>query len=174
MLRVWCSYTVWPGEQEIGTDSYWSKSINWYNLCRGQSNNMFYYFSNIYLFGCTRFSCSMWDLVPWPGIKLGHPALRAWSLSHWATREVLSFKIQRMHTLSPAISLPRVFPMKKYSHRSISKDTHCSTVCSSSSLGTPVSTSRVPVKSFMVHAHSGEPSCWMNGAVPEGVVWNDL
>ena len=30
----------------------------------------------------------MWDLVPWPGIKLRTPALGAWSLSHWATREV--------------------------------------------------------------------------------------
>ena len=34
------------------------------------------------------FSCGMWDLVPWPGIKPGPPALRIWSLSHWTTREV--------------------------------------------------------------------------------------
>ena len=33
-------------------------------------------------------SCSMWDLVPWPGIEPGAPALRVWSLSHWTTREV--------------------------------------------------------------------------------------
>ena len=32
--------------------------------------------------------CSMWDLVPWPGIELRPPALGAWSLSHWTTREV--------------------------------------------------------------------------------------
>ena len=32
--------------------------------------------------------CSMWDLVPWPGIEPGSPALGAWSLSHWTTREV--------------------------------------------------------------------------------------
>lgn len=31
--------------------------------------------------------CSMWDLVSWPGIKPGTPALRTWSLSHWSTRE---------------------------------------------------------------------------------------
>ena len=30
----------------------------------------------------------MWDLVPRPGIKPGPPALGAWSLSHWTTREV--------------------------------------------------------------------------------------
>ena len=33
-------------------------------------------------------SCSMWGLVPWPGIKPGPPALGVWSLSHWTTREV--------------------------------------------------------------------------------------
>ena len=33
-------------------------------------------------------SRSMWDLVPWPGIKPGPPALGPQSLSHWTTREV--------------------------------------------------------------------------------------
>ena len=33
--------------------------------------------------------CSMWDPVPWPGIKARSPALAAWSLSHWTTKEVL-------------------------------------------------------------------------------------
>ena len=33
-------------------------------------------------------SCSLWDLVPWRGIKPGPPALRPRSLSHWTTREV--------------------------------------------------------------------------------------
>ena len=33
-------------------------------------------------------SCSMWDLVPWLGIKPGLLALGAWHLSHWTTREV--------------------------------------------------------------------------------------
>ena len=34
-------------------------------------------------------NCSVWDLVPWPGIEPGPPALGAWSLSPWTTREVL-------------------------------------------------------------------------------------
>ena len=33
-------------------------------------------------------SCGMRDLVPWPGIKPGPPALGAQSLRHWTTREV--------------------------------------------------------------------------------------
>ena len=34
------------------------------------------------------FNCSMWDLVPGPGIKPRPPALGAQRLNHWATREV--------------------------------------------------------------------------------------
>ena len=30
----------------------------------------------------------MWDLIPHPGIEPGSPALGAWSLTHWTTREV--------------------------------------------------------------------------------------
>ena len=42
------------------------------------------------IFSCTMWtlSGSMWDLVPWPGIEPGSPALGAWSLSHWTTRKV--------------------------------------------------------------------------------------
>ena len=51
----------------------------------------------VFLFVCFKYlfiwlhqghSCSMWDLVPWPGIELRFPALGAWSLDHWTTREV--------------------------------------------------------------------------------------
>ena len=41
----------------------------------------------IFPYGMLTLSCSMWDLVPWPGIEHGPPALGAWSLSHWPTRE---------------------------------------------------------------------------------------
>ena len=37
---------------------------------------------------CGIFHCSMWDVVPWPGIKPESPVLRAWNPSHWTTREV--------------------------------------------------------------------------------------
>ena len=33
-------------------------------------------------------SCSIWDLVPWPGIKHRPPALGAQIPSHWTTRKV--------------------------------------------------------------------------------------
>ena len=37
------------------------------------------------------FSCCTWDLVPWPRIEPGRPALGAQSISRWTTREILSF-----------------------------------------------------------------------------------
>ena len=40
----------------------------------------------------------MWDLVPWPGIEPGPPALGAQSLTHCATREVprcFAFQVSR-------------------------------------------------------------------------------
>ena len=45
-------------------------------------------FFSFFFFGCTGLSYSMWDLFPWPGIEPRPPALRAWSLSHWITREI--------------------------------------------------------------------------------------
>ena len=55
--------------------------------------------------------CGMWDLVPWSGIKPRSPALEAWRLSHWITREsvseshsVMSDSLQ-LHVYSPWNSL---------------------------------------------------------------------
>ena len=42
---------------------------------------------------CGIFSCDMRDLVPCVGIEPGPPALGAWSLSHWTTREVPSSNV---------------------------------------------------------------------------------
>ena len=52
----------------------------------GQAVHFIYLFI-IYL-AVPNLCCSMWDLVPWPGIRLQFPALRAQNLSHWTTREV--------------------------------------------------------------------------------------
>ena len=42
----------------------------------------------IFSCGVWTLSCSLWDLVPWPGIKPVPPALGVQSLSHWITRQV--------------------------------------------------------------------------------------
>ena len=47
--------------------------------------------SSIFTVACTIFSCSTWNLVPWPEIKSGTPALVAQSLSHWTSMEVLKY-----------------------------------------------------------------------------------
>ena len=48
-------------------------------------------FLNIYLLGCTVFSCGVWDLFPWPGSEPWPPALGAQSFNHWTTRKIQSF-----------------------------------------------------------------------------------
>ena len=53
------------------------------------------------------FSCGMWDLVPWPGIEPGPPALGAWRLSHRTTRKVPPFgfvSFYNTYHLSPPTS----------------------------------------------------------------------
>ena len=55
---------------------------------RGQAVRFIYL---IYLFiylAVSNLCCSVWDLVPWPGIRLQLPVLGAWNLRHWTTREV--------------------------------------------------------------------------------------
>ena len=42
----------------------------------------------VFVAACRLFSCSTWDLVPRAGIEPRPPALGAWSLNHWSTREV--------------------------------------------------------------------------------------
>ena len=46
------------------------------------------FFFNTYLLPVLGLSCSMWDLVPWPGNEPGSLALGAWSLNHWTIKEV--------------------------------------------------------------------------------------
>ena len=48
----------------------------------------------IFSWGMWTLSCSMWDLVPWPGIEPGTPALGAQSLSHWTTKESESERVK--------------------------------------------------------------------------------
>ena len=69
----------------------WTRSRRQYNV-----NITFFKFIFIYLLMwlywvlammCGIFSCSMCYLVPWPGVEPGSPALGAWSLSLWSTKE---------------------------------------------------------------------------------------
>ena len=53
-------------------------------------DGFFSFFLIIYL-AVLGLSCSMWDLVPWPEIKLKPSALGAQSPSHWTTRGVPGF-----------------------------------------------------------------------------------
>ena len=105
------------------------------HLCR------LFFFFNIYLFiwqywvlvvACRIFSCSMWALLPWPGLRPSPPALEAQSLSHWTTREVpvgsLLLIFKDLALLSPKESLFwYAFSIAHWEQR----------ICYSSSLPTP-------------------------------------
>ena len=57
---------------------------------KGASFDSFFFFGNLFIYlAVLGLTCSMWDLVPWPGIKPGPPASGAPSLSHWTTKEIL-------------------------------------------------------------------------------------
>ena len=55
---------------------------------------LFLFFWNLAMLGIC---CGMWDLVPWPGIKPGSPALGAQSHSPWITGEVSGTGILNDH-----------------------------------------------------------------------------
>ena len=47
----------------------------------------FLYLATPVIVAACKLSCSMWDLVPWPGIEPGPPALGGQNLSHWTIGE---------------------------------------------------------------------------------------
>ena len=82
--------------------------LEYTNITKTWIQNFFFLFKifiwllQVLVAECGIFSCSTWDLVPWPGIEPGPPALGAQSLSHWTTREIPEFRI----FLSPAKEKP--------------------------------------------------------------------
>ena len=64
---------------------------------------IFIWLWQVLVVACRIFSCSMWDLFPWPGIEPGSPALGAWNLSHWTTREVPSAVILQEQYFESAV-----------------------------------------------------------------------
>ena len=64
-----CTVSLWQIPQSLGHEPYLPSFIRMY-------------------MALLSLSCGMWDLVLWPGIEPGPPALGVWSLSHWITREV--------------------------------------------------------------------------------------
>ena len=59
---------------------------------------------NLYCSTQDLFSCGVCDIVPWPGVIPGPPALGLWSLSHWTTGEVPK------HQKSWTSSYPWIWP----------------------------------------------------------------
>ena len=61
-------------------------------------------------------SCTMWDLVPWPGIKPRSPASGGWSLSRWTSREVPTTSLNLTLLFRWIVSLIKCQTLYKTSH----------------------------------------------------------
>ena len=55
---------------------------------KGRTSKVKPFFFNYFYLTMLGLSCSVWDLVPWPGNEPGPPALGAQRLSHRPTTEV--------------------------------------------------------------------------------------
>ena len=56
--------------------------------CGGGGGFFFWlWLCRIFAVACRTYSCGMWDIVSWPGIKPSPSALGAWSLRHWSPGE---------------------------------------------------------------------------------------
>ena len=81
------SFSISPSNQYSGLISLQSK-----RLSRVVLNTTVQKILKIFIYlAVLGLSCSMWDLVPWPGMEPKPPALGAQSLSYWTTREVPDF-----------------------------------------------------------------------------------
>ena len=65
-----------------------TERLNWTDTSNIVFKKSCIWLYSVLVMACWIFSCSMWNLVPSPGIKPWSPALEAWSLSHQTTREV--------------------------------------------------------------------------------------
>ena len=106
------------GEKQWNPTLVLSRPLLWIIHCDVFFNIYFYLFiwlcqvlvAAFGIFSCSiqTLSCSMWDLVPWPGIEPGPRALGVWNLSHWTTREV---PVMYILTFIPLLYIVCAFPV---------------------------------------------------------------
>ena len=96
-----------------------------------------------------RLSCSTWNLVPWPGVEPGRPALEVQSLSHWTTRKVplISFFPHIYTSLFPKWKLLSLLLNKEtYIFEHLPFVQHCTTCFILNSHNTPKRLAPQPVE----------------------------
>ena len=91
---IWKVYII--GSKISIHQLHWVNNSSWSWLGRKWYHNFFFWLCWVLVVAktattwaaCGIFSCSMWDLIPWSGIKPGPSSLGAQSLNHWITKEV--------------------------------------------------------------------------------------
>ena len=77
-------------------------------------------------------SCSMWDLVPWPGIEPRLPALGAQSLSRWTITEILVQVFTLIYVFISREYIPRSGTARLYINSLFNLLKNCQTIFQSS------------------------------------------
>ena len=70
------------GSQRVGHD--WS-DLACTQALRHVGSSLFIAAYRIFRYSMWTLSCSIWDLVPWPGIEPRSPTLGVWHFNHWPT-----------------------------------------------------------------------------------------
>ena len=72
----------------LSSYSVWTSHCGGFSCCRAWALSEWVWLHGVLVAAYWIFSWGMWDLVPWPGIKLRPSALGAQHLSCWTTREI--------------------------------------------------------------------------------------
>ena len=94
----------------------------------------FFFLIFIYLaaLGLGYLGCSMWDLVPWPGIEPRLPALGAQSLSRWTIMEILIQVFTLIYVFISCEYIPRSRTARLYINSLFNLLKNCQTIFQSS------------------------------------------
>ena len=106
LLLFCCSHSPKWDKLPTGTLSSWA-------LCPFDTSLWFFFLIFIYL-AILGLSCGMWDLVPWPDMEPGPPALEAWSLSHWTPEKFQHMPVilwELLTFLHKVLQVYLVFPL---------------------------------------------------------------
>ena len=102
------------GQEKLHTGSFFWFCVCFVCKCHAMSAKgwqfqfsglcLFFFFFNLAMldlsFSTQDLSCSMWGLVPQPGIEPWPPALGAQSLNHWTTKEVTGLYLKRIQWIN--------------------------------------------------------------------------
>ena len=100
------------GSQRVGHD--WS-DLACTQALRHVGSSLFIAAYRIFRYSMWTLSCSIWDLVPWPGIEPRSPTLGVWHFNHWPTgKSIFTILLFLFWGLAAAAPPSRGFPRQEH------------------------------------------------------------